>query len=212
MTDESDLRSVTFVIRYPDSSQTQSFSANPGANDIWSVTLQGFSDGNWNWWVEAKDKGSKGGNLAVSNELEFAVDSGSSSGGSGGDSGDTVTNAHWVDGGAVQTAVGRLYFEMPDNPRWKRWSGYVCSGTVAMDNVTSRSVIITAAHCVYDDVNKAFARHVLFIPNQVPVLVRIQTAEMIHWVAGYPALAWWMTIGQSGLFPTTSLGILPSTW
>ena len=29
-----------------------------------------------------------------------------------------------------------------------------------------RSVIITAAHCVYDDVHKAFARNVLFIPNQ----------------------------------------------
>ena len=26
--------------------------------------------------------------------------------------------------------------------------------------------ILTAAHCVYDDVNKAFARNVLFIPDQ----------------------------------------------
>eukprot|EP00290_Baffinella_frigidus_P013505 CAMPEP_0180145518 /NCGR_PEP_ID=MMETSP0986-20121125/17738_1 /TAXON_ID=697907 /ORGANISM="non described non described, Strain CCMP2293" /LENGTH=265 /DNA_ID=CAMNT_0022089951 /DNA_START=376 /DNA_END=1174 /DNA_ORIENTATION=- len=29
-----------------------------------------------------------------------------------------------------------------------------------------RSVIVTAAHCIFDDVSKAFARNVLFIPNQ----------------------------------------------
>ncbi|MEJ2258053.1 MAG: hypothetical protein P8X98_13855, partial [Woeseiaceae bacterium] len=40
------------------------------------------------------------------------------------------------------------------------------SGTVATDGTTGRSVIITAAHCAYDDANKAFARNVLFIPNQ----------------------------------------------
>ena len=37
---------------------------------------------------------------------------------------------------------------------------------MATDYASDRSVIITAAHCVYDDVNKAFARNVLFIPNQ----------------------------------------------
>jgi hypothetical protein len=55
---------------------------------------------------------------------------------------------------------------MPSNPRRKRWAGYVCSGTVITDNATGRSVILTASHCVYDDANKAFARNVLFIPNQ----------------------------------------------
>jgi len=57
---------------------------------------------------------------------------------------------------------------MPNNAKRKGpWSGYVCSGTVADDGgTTNRSVIITAAHCVYDDVNKAFARNVLFIPDQ----------------------------------------------
>jgi hypothetical protein len=34
------------------------------------------------------------------------------------------------------------------------------------DAAGDRSVILTAAHCVYDDANKAFARNVLFIPNQ----------------------------------------------
>ncbi len=68
----------------------------------------------------------------------------------------------------VQTAMGRIYFEMPKNSKWRgRWQGYVCSGTVVTDTPgTGGSIILTAAHCVYDDVNKAFARNVLFIPNQ----------------------------------------------
>ena len=66
----------------------------------------------------------------------------------------------------MQTAAGRLFYEMPSNPRRKRWGGYVCSGTVVSDGATGRSVILTASHCVYDDANKAFARNVLFIPNQ----------------------------------------------
>jgi len=50
--------------------------------------------------------------------------------------------------------------------RRTRWAGYVCSGTTVVDGTTGRSVIQTAAHCVYDDAYKAFARNVLFIPNQ----------------------------------------------
>ena len=56
---------------------------------------------------------------------------------------------------------------MPANAKRKGpWNGYVCSGTVVTDLETDRSVILTAAHCVYDDANGAFARNVLFIPNQ----------------------------------------------
>jgi len=77
-----------------------------------------------------------------------------------------VTNSGWDNGGLVQQTAGRIYFEMPQRRNLRRWDGYVCSGTVATESVTGRSIIITAAHCVYDDVNKAFARNVLFIPNQ----------------------------------------------
>ena len=86
-------------------------------------------------------------------------------GGSGGTG--TVTNAEWTGGDPVQAAAGRLYFEMPGNAKRKgAWTGYVCSGTVATDGIAGRSVILTAAHCVYDDANKAFARNVIFIPDQ----------------------------------------------
>jgi len=172
---ESGVRSVSFVVRYPNGTTTQSFSAARGANDVWSVTLQGFSDGNWAWWVEARDAASGRGNRSTSEVVSFTVDTGSgggSGGGSGSDSGQstgdgTVTNAEWTAGGAVQTAAGRIYFEMPSNAKRKGpWTGYVCSGTVIADQASGRSIILTAAHCVYDDVNKAFARNVLFIPNQ----------------------------------------------
>jgi hypothetical protein len=63
-------------------------------------------------------------------------------------------------------AAGRLYYEMPSNAKRTRWAGYVCSGTVTNDATTGRSIVITAAHCVYDDANKAFARNVMFIPDQ----------------------------------------------
>jgi hypothetical protein len=126
------------------------------------VSLQGFTDGPWTWSITAKD-GVKGGNTTTYGPIAFLV----STGGGGGVEPGTITDAEWVSGGAIQQAAGRLYFEMPSNARRKGpWTGYVCSGTVATDHITGRSLVITAAHCVYDDVNKAFARNVLFIPNQ----------------------------------------------
>lgn len=157
----SGVRSVSFVIVYP-SGSTQTFSASPSGGDTWSVSFTGFTDGSWAWRVVARDHGAKGGNTATSPTVPFTV---STSGGGGGGGG-VVTSSPWSFGGAVQTAAGRVYFEMPANSRQTRWTGYVCSGTVATDSITGRSIIITAAHCVYDDVNKAFARNVLFIPDQ----------------------------------------------
>lgn len=163
VTDASGIKSVDFIITYP-SGTTQAFRPAYTGNDVWSMQLNDFTDGNWGWRVVAKDNGPKGGTTATSPLASFTVGSGSVD--DGGGDGSTITNAPWTAGGAVQTAAGRIYFEMPSNPKWKRWTGYVCSGTVATDDTSGRSTIITAAHCVYDDSNKAFARNVLFIPNQ----------------------------------------------
>lgn len=87
---------------------------------------------------------------------------GGGSGGGGGDTGfESVKNAAWSAGGMVQRAAGRLFFVMDS-------SGYVCSGTLIDDGETEsdRSIILTAAHCVYDDLKKAFAESAIFIPNQ----------------------------------------------
>lgn len=163
VTDASGVKSVTIRVAKSGSS-TQSFSATRNG-DVWSVALNGFTDGSWTWWVVATDNAAQGGNTTTTSALNFTVStSGGGSGGGGGSN--TVTNARWTSGGDVLTAAGRLYFQMPNNKRLTIWSSYVCSGTVATDATSGRSIIITAAHCVYDDVNKAFARNVMFIPNQ----------------------------------------------
>lgn len=154
----SGVKSVTFHIQ-KSSSSVQSFSAtrNRFNPDIWGANFNGFTNGEWTWWVEAKDNARKGGNTAISAIVNFKVKA-------------IVGNGNWPPEGkapgTVQTASGRLYFEMPDDSNRTTWSGYVCSGTVATDGTGDRSVILTAAHCVYDDVNKAFARNTLFIPDQ----------------------------------------------
>lgn len=160
VTDPSGVRSVSFVIVLP-SGQTQSFAASR-SGDIWSTTISGFTDGSWGWRVVAKD-GVRKANTTTTATTAFTVSTG---GGGGGGGGTVVVNDPWTGGGTVQTAAGRIYFEMPANAAQTRWVGYVCSGTVAEDATSGRSIIITAAHCVYDDANKAFARNVLFIPDQ----------------------------------------------
>jgi hypothetical protein len=80
-------------------------------------------------------------------------------GGGGGTDDGTVTFGQWGFGGQVLKSSGRILFQMADG-----W--YVCSGTAVTDSATDRSIVLTAAHCIYDDVAKAFALQAIFIPNQ----------------------------------------------
>jgi hypothetical protein len=160
VTDDNGLRSVSFRLSKAGGA-AQSFNASLTPGDVWTVSLSGFTDGNWSWTVVAKDKA---GVTTTSSVAYFTVSTGSGGGGGSGEG--VVVNEAWLQAGALQNAAGRIYFEMPSNARKTRWAGYVCSGTVVADGTTGRSVILTAAHCVYDDANKAFARNVLFIPNQ----------------------------------------------
>lgn len=157
VTDASGIRSVNFRIG-PQGGQQRSYSASAGENGVYSTQLSGFTNGTWTWSVVAKDTAN---NTATSALTSFTVNAG---GGGGG--GNVVSNAEYEGGGAIQNAAGRVYFEMPSNSRRTRWAGYVCSGTVVTDSTNGRSIVQTAAHCVYDDAYKAFARNVLFIPNQ----------------------------------------------
>jgi hypothetical protein len=161
VSDPSGVRSVTFRVGPKGGVQT-TFTATAGANGLYTANLTGLTDGAWTWSVVARDNA---GNTTTTTPLtEFTVSLGS--GGGGGSNGTVVTNAAYTGGGAIQNAAGRIYFEMPSNSRRTRWAGYVCSGTVVTDGASNRSVIQTAAHCVYDDAYKAYARNVLFIPNQ----------------------------------------------
>ena len=146
VTDNVGVRSVTFVIRYPAGNE-QSFSATNSGGDTWSASLSGFTDGNWSWRVEARDTAKGRGNSSETGQVAFTVDTGGGGDGGDGGSGDgsTVANARWSNGGVVQEAAGRLFYEMPSNSRRKRWVGYVCSGTVVTDGIGNVSVILTAA-------------------------------------------------------------------
>lgn len=168
VTDNAGVRSVDFVITYQDGSNTQTFAASNTGGNTWSLNLSGFTSGNWSWQVIAQDTAKRGGNTAQSSQTSFTVQTDGGGGGGGGSDGDTVTNEIYTAGANedIRYATGRLFYEMPSNPRRKRWGGYVCSGTVVSDSTTGRSLILTASHCVYDDSNKAFARNVLFIPDQ----------------------------------------------
>lgn len=156
VTDSAGVQSVSFTVLSP-AGTTQTFTATRSGS-TYSASISGFTTGTWQWRVTARDL-VKPANTTTTPYTTFAVSTGTGGG-------TTIANAPWTAGGTVQTAAGRIFFEMPTNSSLSTWAGYVCSGTVARDATTGRSVIITAAHCVYDDVEKVFARNVLFIPNQ----------------------------------------------
>jgi len=153
VTTDARIRSVTMYVGRVGATP-QSFSMSYVGGDVWQANLEGFSDGNWEWYVVARERG-RGNNRVTSSTASFTVDTGGGGGGGGGN----VVNERWTGGGDVQTAAGRILFTMAGQD-------FVCSGTVATDATTGRSVIISAAHCIYDDVNKAFASYAIFIPNQ----------------------------------------------
>ena len=70
----------------------------------------------------------------------------------------TVKGTSWTAGGEVLRTTGKVLFAMGS-------SYYVCSASVVDDTVAGRSIILTAAHCAYDEVAKAFATNWLFIPD-----------------------------------------------
>lgn len=175
MTDVSGVSRVDFKVG------SSTFFGTPVREKAWGVNLKFGGEGVWTNQVVAKDGAAKGGNTATSPATKFTVRAAPSGDGGGGGGGtdpvQLVTEAPWdpskTGTDAVSKASGRIYFEMPTITTYRKrgttitWNGYVCSGTVASDgDVGGRSVIITAAHCVYDDVSKMFARNVMFIPNQ----------------------------------------------
>lgn len=171
--DESSLKSVSFTVKKGANGIPQSFQPQNTSGNVWEIILQGFTDGEWQWQIDARDNAAGGGNSATSDWAFFTVDTtGGSVDTGGGDNtdpsdGTVITNGHWnYTDDVMKRATGRIYFEMPANKRGTRWNGYVCSGTVTADNNVNYDLVITAAHCLYDDVNKTFARNVLFIPDQ----------------------------------------------
>ncbi len=179
----SGVKSVSFVIRFPNGTNTQSFTPSYSSADTWSITINGFSDNvnDWAWRVVAKDNAGKRGNTVYTDYVPFHVSTSTGEVPPPSGTSDSISNEAALDYPDMYPITGRIYFEMPSNKKWNRpWVGYVCSGSVVTDDDVSfdandvetsrdthgRSIVLTAAHCIYDDANKAFARNVLFIPDQ----------------------------------------------
>lgn len=98
-------------------------------------------------------------------------------GGGGGGTGGTTIGSSWTGGGLIKEATGKVVFSM-DGSDW------VCSGTVATDGVSGRSLVLTAGHCAYDETNRVFATNWMFIPDfdQSPTFTCSQT-EYGCWTA-----------------------------
>ena len=70
---------------------------------------------------------------------------------------DTVMGASWEGGGVVAESTGKVLFSLGS-------SYYTCSASVVTDAVSTRSIIVTAGHCAYDEVNNQFAENWMFVP------------------------------------------------
>ena len=68
-----------------------------------------------------------------------------------------VSGSSWTKGGQIVEASGKVLFMMAD----QYW---ICSATAIADTAGGRSLILTAAHCVYDEANHEFAANWMFIP------------------------------------------------
>jgi len=81
-------------------------------------------------------------------------------GGGGGGGGGTVTGASWTGGGPVVQRTGKVLFTMGG-------SNYVCSATVVQEPTarSTHSLVLTAGHCAYDEVARAFATNWTFVPS-----------------------------------------------
>ena len=78
--------------------------------------------------------------------------------GGNGDS-ETVTGASWEGGGDVVDTTGKVLFELEG-------TFYVCSASVVDDTANDRSLVLTAAHCIYENSGSgAFAQNWMYIPN-----------------------------------------------
>lgn len=76
----------------------------------------------------------------------------------GGDTGSSVYGASWNKAGLPLTATGKVYFAIG-------FSYYQCSGALVDDDKGDRSIVLTAAHCMYDNDTSDYVTNWIFIPS-----------------------------------------------
>lgn len=170
---DDDLESVKLQLTSPDGEVSDWLDAPHAGGNVYEIKIEGLDQGKWKYQIQADDKN---GNRKSSAKKNVNVDpnGGSDSAPDGEPPGPapsmsssakplprtSVDEANWPYGGDVQTSTGRILFEFPNT------SVFVCSGTVVKSDTTGRSIVLTAAHCIYNDVMKSFSRNAVFIPDQ----------------------------------------------
>ncbi len=69
-----------------------------------------------------------------------------------------VTGASWTKGTDVVKKTGKVLFTMAGG-------NYVCSASAVTNSRSNASLVLTAGHCAYDEVNEAFATNWLYVPS-----------------------------------------------
>lgn len=71
----------------------------------------------------------------------------------------TDLGSSWTSGGPVLKTTGKVFFALGTQY-------YVCSGSVVDDGaISNRSIVVTAAHCAYDERNNVWASNWMFVPD-----------------------------------------------
>jgi hypothetical protein len=133
-------------------------SANPNASKGKGVPNANASG----YWTEERR------NNAIPREFQFEVGAvegklvpQARKGGSGGGGSTTSGTTYWNSsnqGQLVALITGKVFFDMGGK-------SYVCSGSLVEDGNTEIAVVITAAHCLWDNATRSFATNWVFYPN-----------------------------------------------
>ncbi len=69
------------------------------------------------------------------------------------------SGSSWTSGGKPADATGKVFFSVGVK-------NYVCSGSVVKDDPNNdRSIVLTAGHCVFDNVTAQFVTNFIYVPN-----------------------------------------------
>ena len=116
------------------------------------------------YWTAERIAGAKPRDITRSADgaLEYASarpERGKPPGGGGGGTGDVV-GASWPNSGPVVAKTGKVLFTMGGG-------NWVCSATVIAEpgNLAGYSLVLSAAHCIYDEADDVWATNWIFVPS-----------------------------------------------
>jgi len=135
-------------------------------DDTIELQMTGLKAGDWEWWFAPREETDP--NTSIKHKFKIskitlnssmALDK------------VVVEEGEWNGGGEVQDGSGRIYFKSDGVE-------YTCTGTAITDRKTGRSLIITAAHCIWDDINEAWVYDAIFIPNRDAIETNLTSADI----------------------------------